>query len=285
MGYSAERIQMESRCWQAKKRKRNGTVTLADNRSRNVIQNRKEGEVSKKQLNAGGNFPVIQGVLTRGMVRNWVEAMKAGTASKEVFLKLDEYDQYLILSVAREWKINVSAFQTLIQKGDSAAEMNSDIDHPDSIDAKEYTFEEVCQLRRGPGISGPRSNALMTNICYMRDSNGNINFSSPHPPVASGTWNNPVKVSSTVDLEEGSPKKNFGVLKNGKCVNISDASRSQHFSIANRVAEKKGQTYSPVAGNSPDGYTWHHLLDKYKMVLVDRKTHQQFGHNGGYYFW
>lgn len=65
MGYSAERIQMESRCWQTQERKRNGTVTLADNRSRYVIQNRREGEISKKQSNAGGNFPVVQGVFTR----------------------------------------------------------------------------------------------------------------------------------------------------------------------------------------------------------------------------
>ncbi|MFN7221511.1 MAG: HNH endonuclease, partial [Burkholderiales bacterium] len=37
-------------------------------------------------------------------------------------------------------------------------------------------------------------------------------------------------------------------------------------------------------GSSPQNHTCHHLLDKYKMVLVDYEVHRKFGHNGGFCF-
>lgn len=286
MEYVTGRPREASGCRQPYERKRNGTVAFVDNRIQNVIQEKRIEEISKKQVNSGGNFQVIQGVLTRSRVRECLEAMKAGKASKGVFLKLDKYDQYIILSLAKEQGINVSEFQDILQSGDSAAEDNSDIDHPDCDDAQEYTESQISQFRRKAGLSGPKSNSLMTGIFYTRDADGNIDFSKPTPnPPLPGTWTNPVKSNSDVDLEKGGQKSGFGKMKNGNYVKISDASRSQHFSIANRVAEEEGKTYSSVARNSPDGFTWHHLIDKYKMVLVDRKTHNQFGHNGGFYFW
>lgn len=285
MEYICKQFNMGVGLRQIQRRKSGGTVAFVDNRKQTVIQDKREERISKKQLNAGGSFQVLQGVLTRSMVRGWVDEIENGTVSLENFRMLNEYDQYLILSAARDRGIDVSAFRVFLWLKDFYAEENSDVDHPDCDDAQEYTESQVSQLKRGPGLSGPRSNALMTNAYYMRDGNGNINFASPvtFPPYIS--WSNPVKANSEVDLENGSIKRGYGILKNGKYVKISDASRSQHFSIANRVAEAQGKTYSSVAGSSPSGYTWHHLIDRYKMVLVDRKTHQQFGHNGGYYFW
>ncbi|MGL4671999.1 HNH endonuclease [Cetobacterium sp.] len=39
------------------------------------------------------------------------------------------------------------------------------------------------------------------------------------------------------------------------------------------------------AGETPDGYTWHHSEDKGKMELVDTETHSRTGHTGGRSIW
>ncbi|AGE64234.1 HNH endonuclease [Bacillus subtilis] len=35
------------------------------------------------------------------------------------------------------------------------------------------------------------------------------------------------------------------------------------------------------AGETPDGYTWHHHQDPGRMQLVDQKVHRKTGHTGG----
>ncbi|MEC1826734.1 T7SS effector LXG polymorphic toxin [Bacillus velezensis] len=39
------------------------------------------------------------------------------------------------------------------------------------------------------------------------------------------------------------------------------------------------------AGETPDGYTWHHHQDSGRMQLVDQKVHRQTGHTGGRHLW
>ncbi|MCY7988541.1 T7SS effector LXG polymorphic toxin [Bacillus spizizenii] len=39
------------------------------------------------------------------------------------------------------------------------------------------------------------------------------------------------------------------------------------------------------AGETPDGYTWHHHQDPGRMQLVDQKVHRKTGHTGGRHLW
>ncbi len=127
------------------------------------------------------------------------------------------------------------------------------------------------------------------NIEYMRGGDGNIAFHSK-PGTNAGdanpqTWSNPV-ITTVVDLEEDNTKPSYGILKNGNEVNIPRSGRSRHFSMANRLADKKGWTYArPNDQSSPNNLTWHHLSSEYEMVLVDREAHRLHGHNGGNLLW
>lgn len=231
----------------------------------------------------------MQFMLTRAGINNTVDKILRNEDSLDNY---DLYDQYLIIDRAIERNIDIKGIVSydtslFVTRMYSAAEENSDIDHPETSDAEEIPFvtpEEALQLKRGSGLSGPRTiDPFFQDGYYMRDSDGNIDFDQ----IYSCTIFNksPVEPNSRVDLEEGlNNKKEFGVLLNGNIVHIPNASRSQHFSIANRIAKKHGQI-SGEGGHSPEGLTWHHLIDKYKMVLVNRIVHQKFGHNGGYYFW
>lgn len=136
------------------------------------------------------------------------------------------------------------------------------------------------QLARGAGESGPKSYVSTTvgkyaNVSYMRDGNGYFDFTKASKKT---TWSNPIK-GGEVNMEAGCTKAGYGIMKDNKTkVKLQTATRAQHFSIANRICGISGS-------GSPAGYTWHHLIKKYKMVLVDRKVHQQHGHNGGIFLW
>jgi Uncharacterized conserved protein len=39
------------------------------------------------------------------------------------------------------------------------------------------------------------------------------------------------------------------------------------------------------AGETPDGYTWHHHQESGRMQLVDQKVHRKTGHTGGRHLW
>ncbi len=111
------------------------------------------------------------------------------------------------------------------------------------------------------------------NVSYMRDGVGNIDFANPYGTYTA--WKNPEVTGSTVQLNTGSKKKRWGIMKSGKKVEIPKASRSQHFSIGDRLYpnSRKGK------------FTWHHLSSEYHMILVDMTVHAKHGHNGGVYIW
>jgi hypothetical protein len=123
------------------------------------------------------------------------------------------------------------------------------------------------------------NHGLFTNVQYTLDHVGNIDFSATPPPHPKKTkWTNPI-FGVAYELTKDSKIAGYGITLNGTKVKIAGASRGQHFSIANRIAQ------NGCGSNSPPDQTWHHLVTKYKMVLVDRMVHSMHGHNGGFYFW
>ena len=142
----------------------------------------------------------------------------------------------------------------------------------------------VFQLARGPGPSYQEyyksdSHGDYKKVEYSRNALGSFDFAKRPMVYKGGRWENPVKSGSKVDLEQGAKQKGYGVTSGKKLAKISKASRGVHFSIANRIM-KNG-----AGQNSPDGWTWHHLPEEYKMVLVDRQVHRKHGHNGGKFLW
>lgn len=156
----------------------------------------------------------------------------------------------------------------------------------------EYIYEDsqLIQLARDPFKQSPKKTFNTSNhgefidVSYTTDSKGGIDFSNPDKGYS--RWENPIE-SSKVDLSEKpvNPKlspnidwKEYGMLQNGHFVKIREASRAQHFNIANRLIGKSGD-------RSPQSKTWHHLEHYPFMVLVDRKVHAKYGHNGGFLLW
>lgn len=86
---------------------------------------------------------------------------------------------------------------------------------------------------------------------------------------------NPVR-NKKVDLSTIS----FGCGKSlgGETVDIQSGTRQQHYSIGDKIL-----------GINPDfrsgKYTWHHLVDKYYMDLIDMDVHKRFHHTGGFNAW
>lgn len=259
----------------------------------NVSQRAKKinkNEVSSLNESQNGRIKdlhCMQFMLTRLGVNLAVDKILSGEKS---LFDYNEHEQYLILDRAIERGLDVSRIPDIVKftqrNLDYQAEDNSDIDHPETTDAEEIPYvtpEQALQLKRGPGFSACKTILpYFVNGIYQRDSQGNIDFNSIYSYT--NLYKYPVEPNSFVDLAEGSPSPEYGILLNGNAVHIPKASRAQHFSIANRIAKKHGQI-SGNGGNSPNNLTWHHLIDKYKMVLVDRVVHRSFGHNGGFYFW
>lgn len=155
---------------------------------------------------------------------------------------------------------------------------------------QEYTGEELAmQLKRASNRTSENKTFITStvgkyvDVSYTTDSKGGIDFERR---TGSTQWKNPVLSNSTVDLSYGKNNdfpinkndEDYGMLQNGNYVQIRGASRNQHFNIANRIVGLPGS-------NSPNNYTWHHLLEYPKMVLVDREVHRKYGHNGGFYLW
>jgi len=141
---------------------------------------------------------------------------------------------------------------------------------------KQEDLDNGYQLARSPNKNtGPKSYKTKNygefkDVTYKTDSNGSIDFESP---VSTKTWQAPVRPNTLVKLNDGSKDKKFGFTKSKTKVMIPGASREQHFSIADRILEKKG-----VKINRSDSYTWHHLTKPYEMVLVDMTVHAKHGH-------
>ena len=286
MMYSTKQVQMFNGGIPSTKKHHPAKFYFADNRPVVISQRKILDGVQDDTTCIQGTFQVIQRMLTRQTLKKWVDWIIRGHPDVDQFKEMPDEDQYLILSVVRDKSGAIyNAFSELMQGGDVAAEENSDIDHPDLVGAQEYTEEQLAQMKRGPGLSGPKDTPFMSKAYYRRDLYGNIDFSSVEKLDPDGKWKDPVLPGSQVNLEMNGKKSGYGLLSNGNYVCIADASRQQHFSIANRVARENGKTHSQNPATSPDGFTWHHLIDKYKMVLVDRETHRRFGHNGGFYFW
>lgn len=127
------------------------------------------------------------------------------------------------------------------------------------------------------------------NVIYYRDSDGNIDFTKdPRKLVSSYNaatkqklkqsdikWTDPQDGKSKVQMQNHLKNKRKGVMPSGKEVEIAKASRGQHFAIADML-------YPNKRGGA---WTWHHLTDEYKMVLVDMEAHRKHGHNGGVFIW
>ncbi len=112
---------------------------------------------------------------------------------------------------------------------------------------------------------------------YNYDSKDNIDDFSDNIATSTPKGKDPVDSSSLVNLDEGTGTGQ-GEMLSGNTVDIVGASRSRHFSIADRLndgtpADRKGT------------YTWHHLTPEYYMVLVDMEVHNKFWHKGGVSFW
>lgn len=161
-----------------------------------------------------------------------------------------------------------------------------------STGSPEYIYEDgqLIQLARDPYKQSPKktfdtsNHGKFINVSYTTGAKGGIDFSNPDKGYS--RWENPIE-SSIVDLSEKpvNPKlspnidwKEYGMLQNGHFVKIREASRAQHFNIANRLIGESGD-------RSPQFKTWHHLEYYPFMVLVDRIVHSKYGHNGGFLLW
>lgn len=151
------------------------------------------------------------------------------------------------------------------------------LDNYEDDKANDQYIEEhnVTQFARKPNVvSGPKSYGAYKDVAYKTDSKGCIDFSTTHnQPTA---WTDPVDPGTEVDLS-----------KAGKTINTKD--RAQHFAIGDHLLAKSkygaGGKASQITNYRKSKWTWHHLKDPYKMVLVNMLVHQKHGHNGGVHLW
>ncbi len=133
----------------------------------------------------------------------------------------------------------------------------------------------VTQFARKPNVvSGPKSYGAYKDVAYKTDDKGCIDFSTTHGvPTA---WSDPVDPGTEVELS-----------KAGKTINTKD--RAQHFAIGDHLLAKtkygSSGKASQITNYRKSKWTWHHLKDPYKMVLVDMLVHAKHGHNGGVHIW
>lgn len=143
--------------------------------------------------------------------------------------------------------------------------------------ANDQYIEEnsITQFARKPNVvSGPKSYGAYKDVAYKTDDKGCIDFSTTHGvPTA---WSDPVDPGTEVELS-----------KAGKTINTKD--RAQHFAIGDHLLAKakfgSGGKASQITNYRKSKWTWHHLKDPYKMVLVDMLVHAKHGHNGGVHIW
>lgn len=143
--------------------------------------------------------------------------------------------------------------------------------------ANDQYIEEngITQFARKPNVvSGPKSYGAYKDVAYKTDDKGCIDFSTTHGvPTA---WSDPVAPGTEVELS-----------KAGKTINTKD--RAQHFAIGDHLLAKakfgSGGKASQITNYRKSKWTWHHLKDPYKMVLVDMLVHAKHGHNGGVHIW
>ncbi len=149
---------------------------------------------------------------------------------------------------------------------------------------------EAFQMKRKPGISGPKNYPGYKNMEFMKTTpNATIDFDAGRNKSSSKKNNKP---GSGVDLKtlltgkkikptikDPHTKKNIKVPRAGQT--FDKANRDQHFALADTLYYLSHGTKINRAGT----WTWHHLETKYQMVLVNMLVHSKHGHNGGVYLW
>jgi hypothetical protein len=103
-------------------------------------------------------------------------------------------------------------------------------------------------------------------------------YNTTETPTVNATnikWSDPETAASLVDIGNDLTNRDYGLMPSGKKVKISSATRSQHFAIADDI----------YPNTRKSTHTWHHMTQKYKMILVDMRVHAKHGHNGGVYIW
>lgn len=159
---------------------------------------------------------------------------------------------------------------------------DDDVTDESSLEIADYYYkwieanDVVAQLAFNKNTkSGPKSipAAGFKDVTYTRDDMGSIYFDKPDAGYTSFT--DPNDNSYTVDL-----KPAIGTL-------FSTTERYKHFSFADAamVHKKKAASTSAMKAHRKGSWTWHHLRDQYKMVLVRSDVHRSYGHNGGVYIW
>jgi len=127
------------------------------------------------------------------------------------------------------------------------------------------------------------------NVIYLRDGDGNIDFDDDPADYVKGynksedpeidkkdiKWDDPMDNGSEVQMSNDLTDTEYGLMPSGKKVELKSATRPQHFAIADDLYD------NDRAGT----WTWHHLSDRYKMILVDMRVHAKHGHNGGVHLW
>lgn len=147
-----------------------------------------------------------------------------------------------------------------------------DYDDPKGVD-QYIEGNNVAQLARKPGvISGPKSYGAYKDVAYKTDDKGCIDFENTHGNPTQ--WSNPVEPNSEVDLRNSNQQ-------------IDTKNRAQHFAIGDFLLAKRRNKSkaSDITNHRKSTWTWHHLKDPYKMVLVDMLVHAKHGHNGGVHIW
>ncbi len=161
--------------------------------------------------------------------------------------------------------------------------------------AVEEVIAERVQLRRNPGTSAVKSytsshGVALVNITFERQApDANIDFNQPLATQAGG-----VHAQDPIANTFG-PHQNVNILdpvnpnflfqtnfQNGQPVPVVSAKtgRDHHFAAGNRAVGRRDWGRA-----SPPNWTWHHLLPRGRMSLVDRQMHAKHGHNGGMLFW
>jgi hypothetical protein len=154
----------------------------------------------------------------------------------------------------------------------------------------------IIQLARTPNTysvngdyTGASNGSDYDNVIYLRDDDGNIAFEDDPADIVDDyneteepeideddiKWEDPMDYGSKVQMSNDLTDPEYGLMPSGKKVQLKTATRPQHFAIADDLYN------NDRAGT----WTWHHLSDRYKMILVDMRVHAKHGHNGGVLLW
>lgn len=172
----------------------------------------------------------------------------------------------------------------------TAQQLKQQTDAPFQAKAKNQTstsgilqrYANVFQLQETEEKSIATKNYGTGYYKYEYDSKGNIENFSDNKATSTPKGKDPVLDGSKVDLDTIGGAQ--GEMKSGKVVDVVGASRSQHFSIADKYIS---DTYQDDAEDyeRKGKYTWHHLTAPYYMELVDMAVHRSFNHTGGFSLW